>query len=128
MVRFKSANVRARFHRPAIAYMLAVLSRLDRELHETHAAPYTGDLVVTSINDSTHGKTSRHYVDEAIDIRTHNFRGRADKRAFREVYEADLGWQFRVLLEAEGTPNEHLHAQVRKGHALIPAALIFPWG
>lgn len=126
MVRFKSANVRARFHRPAIAYMLAVLSALDDEMPPT-AKPYTGDLVITSVNDSGHGTNSRHYVDEALDVRTHNFRSRNAKRDFRAILEAKLGDQFRVLLENEGTPNEHLHVQVRKGHVLQAKRLMFPW-
>lgn len=37
------------------------------------------------------------------------------KRRFRARLEALAGAKFRVLFEAVGTPNEHIHAQVRKG-------------
>ncbi len=73
------------------------------------------DYVVTSGNDSTHAPNSRHYVNEAIDIRTHTFT-REYKRDLRQRYAAALGDQFTVIIEDEGKPNEHMHAQVRKGH------------
>jgi hypothetical protein len=36
-------------------------------------------------------------------------------RWLRRAVEEVLGPQFRALLEAEGTPNEHIHVQVKKG-------------
>lgn len=115
MIRFKSINVRIDLAHPAMQRLLITLAHLDRAHETLGRTHYTGDLVVTSGNDSRHGEFSRHYSSEAIDIRSHNFLSRARKRDFRLWYEADLGAQFRVLLEAEGTPNEHFHAQVRKG-------------
>ena len=83
---------------------------------------YPTTLVITSVNDSRHGTNSRHFKDEAIDIRTKgpasNDMGSAAKKwAFRKRMEELAGGQFRVLLEHLGTPNEHLHAQVKKGRA-----------
>ncbi len=70
--------------------------------------------VITSGNDSAHMKGSRHFSDEAIDVRTKTFTS-AYKRTLRKRFEDALGPQFRVLLEGEGTTNEHMHAQVKKG-------------
>ena len=120
MIRTKSNSVRLNFNSEPIRRMVVTLAKLDRS-HDVGLAAgrprrYTGDLVITSGNDSTHGPGSRHYTDEAIDVRTHNFTSREARRNFRVRWEAALGPQFRVLLEHEGKPNEHFHAQVRKGH------------
>lgn len=71
------------------------------------------EYVVTSGNDSSHAVDSRHYTNEAIDVRSHAFTS-SYKRDLRSRFEAALGPQFRVLLEDEGKPNEHIHAQVKK--------------
>ena len=73
------------------------------------------ELVITSINDGQHMEGSRHYKNQAIDIRSKNFPNRDSKRQFRAKLEEMLGPGFRVLLENEGLDNEHFHAQVRKG-------------
>ena len=73
------------------------------------------EIVITSINDSVHGAKSRHYTDEAIDLRTRNFTNEADKIAFIIELRAELGPKFTVLHESRGTSNEHIHVQVVKG-------------
>lgn len=73
------------------------------------------ELVFTSINDSTHGLNSRHYRDEAIDIRSKNFKDLSDKLMFKHALQDELGSRFTVLLEGLDTDNEHLHVQVKKG-------------
>lgn len=118
MVRIKSEAVRLNFASPALQRLVQTLSAL--AVAQREAGWWIGDLVITSGNDSRHSPTSRHYTDEAIDIRTHNFVSLAAKQRFRQMYEQALGPQFRVLLEGVGTLNEHLHAQVRKGHAFVP--------
>ena len=79
-------------------------------------------LVITSINDGRHSKNSRHYTDEAIDLRSKNFPSKNSKFTFRRFLEEELnslsGYKepkFRVLLEYLGKPNEHFHIQVKKG-------------
>ena len=72
------------------------------------------EVVITSINDSTHGDKSRHYTNEAIDLRSKTFSPEA-KTAFAVRLRAELGPQFTVLFEHSGTPNEHWHVQPRKG-------------
>lgn len=88
---------------------------------------YTGikpdKLVITAMSNGTHSPNSRHYTGEALDLRSHNFPTRISKRDFRFALEERLGPSFRVLLESEGTPNEHFHIQVRKGMVYIGEAL-----
>ena len=71
-------------------------------------------ITYTSINDSTHVKGSRHYTNEALDLRSKNFR-REHKPLFREHLQSRLGPQFTVLLEHEGGTDEHYHVQVKRG-------------
>lgn len=82
----------------------------------THSDVPSSGLVITSANDGQHMPTSRHYRDEALDIRSKTFASNAGKYRFRSDFERALGPQFRVILEGLGTENEHFHAQVRKGH------------
>lgn len=72
-------------------------------------------VVITSINDSNHMLGSRHYKDEALDIRSKNFKESIDKLMFQSVLGDELGPKFTVLFESKGTPNEHFHVQVKKG-------------
>lgn len=73
------------------------------------------DVVITSANDSTHGEHSRHYANEAIDLRSNSFPSDVAKRAFETRLRVELGPAFTVLHEAVGTPNEHWHLQPVKG-------------
>ncbi|MGH9238638.1 MAG: hypothetical protein ACRD3G_11430 [Vicinamibacterales bacterium] len=104
------ATCRVKEFTPALLHILVRTERFVDTLVEVD------EVVVTSINDSAHGAGSRHYTNEALDIRTKNWPSRESVRWFRRALEEQLGLQFRVLLEDEGTQNEHLHVQVRKGH------------
>lgn len=73
------------------------------------------ELVITSVNDSTHLPTSRHYRDEAMDLRSHSFPNRASKDTFLMTLQARLGPRFTVLFEGEHTEQEHFHVQPKKG-------------
>jgi hypothetical protein len=117
MIRTKSIGVRLDFTSEPIRRLVLTLALVDRW---SAGDAYDGDLIITSGNDSRHSVGSRHFTNEAIDVRTHNFHSRTMKRAFRGWWENELGPQFRVLLEHEGTPNEHFHAQVKKGHTYRP--------
>lgn len=116
MLAFKD-GVRLNFDAPAIRHMIDVLEEASQTSAVRQCLLY-GDLTITSGNDSQHAKDSRHYRDEAIDLRTHNIR--TAKRGFlREYLEAKLNgaWpgKFRVLHEYPNTDSEHLHVQVTKG-------------
>jgi hypothetical protein len=104
---------------PALLHMLATVERLSRTLF---GLPEEG-LVITSGSDSTHMAGSKHYSGEAIDLRSKTFHPTI-KQGFVVALRSALGPQFTVLLEGEGTPNEHLHLQVKKGRRFDPEALI----
>ena len=103
-------SVRFREFTPAMLHMLVRAERFARMIQDVD------EIIVTSANDSTHGVGSKHYVDLALDFRTHNWPTRERRRWFRRALEEVFGPQFRCLLENESTDNEHVHAQVRKGH------------
>lgn len=108
MVVFKP-TVRIRRFTLALQRILDVLVELD-------GRTYLGqDITVSSINDGDeHKPGSRHYTDEAVDVRCHDLAG-VDKQRFLTQIGRELDAKFSVLLEDEGTPNEHIHIQVRKG-------------
>lgn len=116
MLAFKD-GVRLNFDAPAIRHIIDVLDEAS-ETSAVRACILYGDLTITSGNDGQHAPTSRHYRDEAVDIRLHNIK--SAKRSFlREYLEARLNGRypgkFTVLREYIGTEREHLHAQVTKG-------------
>lgn len=110
MISTKSAKVRFKNLTPAMAWMLYRLEQFHRVMKG-----FPLDLVITSMNDGQHMEGSRHYTDEAIDLRTHNFESREQKIEFCMRFGDFLGPKFRILFENEGMPTEHIHIQVRKG-------------
>jgi hypothetical protein len=68
------------------------------------------DMLVTSGNDSTHKKGSKHYEDKALDFRTKHLK-REQKHALATGVRARLGLDYDVILESEGKVNEHLHVE-----------------
>jgi hypothetical protein len=103
---------------PTLLHMLATVERLSRTLF---GLPAEG-LVITSGSDSTHMTGSKHYTGEALDLRSKTLG--ALKPTVVATLRAELGTQFTVLLEHEGTPNEHVHIQVKKGRRFDPEALV----
>src|SRR5258706_13354191 len=78
---------------------------------EFSALPANPETLVTSANDSTHMAGSYHYEGLAFDVRTHSLSAAVDKHALRDRIAARLGFEFDVILEDAGTPNEHLHGE-----------------
>ena len=68
-------------------------------------------MVVTSINDGTHSRTSLHWIGHACDIRTKTLPTATAKRWFAAEVRRRLGVDFDVILEGIGTANEHLHVE-----------------
>lgn len=99
---------------PALIHILNVLLQITQEGREL-VPGMPEDLVITSANDSTHQSNSRHYKDEALDIRSKSFPHRASKDLFRMNLQTRLGPKFTVLFEYEGQAQEHFHAQVKRG-------------
>lgn len=105
-----------RFHR-FTPTLIRIISALDfiRMQGRTLVPGMPDELMITSAHDGKHMDGSRHYFDEAIDVRSHNFPNRACKDLFCHALRAHLGQMYTVLFEAEGTPNEHFHIQKVKG-------------
>ena len=68
------------------------------------------EMVVTSCNDSKHGRGSLHYSGNAVDLRT-NTAARIYVEGLHSDIVLALGVDFDVILEDYGTPNEHIHME-----------------
>jgi hypothetical protein len=66
------------------------------------------DAVITSGNDSTHMTGSLHYVDRALDLRSHHLPAGSEEVVVNEL-RAALGLEYTVILEGRDTLNEHIH-------------------
>lgn len=64
-------------------------------------------LVVTSLVDGKHSKTSRHYLGLAGDLRTHNIH---NPEAMVLKLKEQLP-EFVIIFENKGKPQEHIHMQ-----------------
>ena len=115
MISAKNASVRFKNLTPAMAWMLYRLESYHRIMRVANPP----SLVITSMNDGKHMEGSKHYNDEAIDIRTHNFESREQKIEFCLRFADFLGPKFSILLENEGKATEHIHVQVKKGLAFF---------
>ena len=89
---------------PQMALAAIVVREVYRELDPKCSC------TVTSGNDSKHGANSLHGKGRALDYRTHDFGG--DKQQLLHELREALGPEFDVVLEGEGTPNEHIHAEL----------------
>lgn len=87
--------------KPKSLVILAAIANVARDL------PH--DVTITSGNDSTHMRGSKHYVDAALDVRTKNFPSSASKQAFVAAVLRRLGKGYDGFVENEGKVNEHAH-------------------
>lgn len=99
-------NVRFKEFTPELEYILFHLRRVEAPVPE---------IVVTSVNDSEHMTLSKHYSNQALDVRTKNFPDLPAKRAYQKALQDALGTSFAVIFEYVGEAQEHLHCQLRKG-------------
>lgn len=88
---------------------------LEHILHHLRRVESPVDLTVTSVNDGEHMTLSRHYTNEALDLRSKNFPSLREKREFQKRLQEALGPMFSVLFENVGEVQEHFHCQVRRG-------------
>ena len=107
MVVFKP-TARVRVLTPALLHIFTAVLKADGRFAE--------GMVITSVHDSVHTEGSAHYRDCALDLRC-NDRPMAADAALCDFLRSELGPRFLVLYEGAGTPNEHIHIQLRKGHA-----------
>lgn len=69
------------------------------------------ELWVTSGNDSEHMKGSKHYTNNALDLRSKNFPTLESKKQFIEKISDRLGADYDCILEQVGKGNEHFHIE-----------------
>jgi hypothetical protein len=69
-----------------------------------------GEIWVTAGRDGKHVSNSKHYYDQALDIRTKNLDNKTCE-LFVRVIRRRLGKDYDVILESSGKPNEHLHIE-----------------
>ena len=97
--------------------LLHILNDLD-SFHRIRNDICPENLVITSINDSKHSEHSKHYSNEAIDLRSKSFDSWKKSLfvvEFSKYINLNSTIPFTVLLENLGTENEHFHIQVKKG-------------
>lgn len=80
------------------------------------------DVTITSGTDGLHsGADDPHHRGEAYDVRTNDI---PDKNALLFAIKSKLAPDhFYVFIEAEGTANEHIHGQVKKGTTYPPTSM-----
>jgi len=107
-VRLKAGPARARIVgiRPELVFAAAIVESV---FLEWGVPP--NECVVTSGTDSEHKASSRHYIGMALDFGTARLTDTI--HVVLEVLREQLGDDFSVLLEDEGTPNEHIHVELR---------------
>jgi len=93
--------------------LIRILVAVQRVAERTRMA----QVVITSANDGKHSQRprSRHYTNEAIDLRSRNFRTAAARDRFLARLREELGSRFYVAHESHGKPNAHIHVQPRRG-------------
>lgn len=110
MLLFKP-NVRIKVFTPSLRKMLFEIDNLNA----LKIPNYPEDWTITSINDSVHMEGSKHYTDQAVDLRSKNFDTEDRKHEFRDRLAFSLGSKFTVLYENPKTENQHFHIQTKKG-------------
>lgn len=91
------SNVRLKDLQPQI--LLAVI--IANDVYDRHDK----ELVITSVNDSRHGKNSIHYIGNAIDLRTRYFSLDEKIAVYKEIKQ-QLTVDFDVVLE-----KDHIHIE-----------------
>ena len=81
------------------------------------------EIVITSANDGRHSQRprSRHYTNEALDVRSRNFASGAARTTFVRRLRRERGPWFYVVYENHGKPSAHFHVQGRKGARYVGA-------
>lgn len=71
---------------------------------------FAGDVTVTSGSDPGHMHGSKHYTNEALDVRSKTV-PTALKHKWLAVIKRRLGRDYDVILEHEGKAQEHFHIE-----------------
>ena len=68
------------------------------------------NVFITSGNDSKHMPGSKHYSNEALDVRSKNFNISIRNKLIK-IINRRLGKNYQVIMEDDGKPNEHIHIE-----------------
>lgn len=104
VISFKDPSVKANRIAPEIFHAIAVAS----DVWDTYGCDH---LIVTGLCDGAHRVNSLHYIGRAVDLRTHNLAGIAERKNARDLLAGRLGRDFDVLYENPGQANEHIHVE-----------------
>ena len=93
--------------------LVRILVGVQRVAERTRMA----EIVITSANDGKHSQRprSRHYSNEALDLRSRNFQSATARNLFLQRLRKELGERFYVAYEGHGKKNAHIHVQPRRG-------------
>lgn len=72
------------------------------------------EMIVTSLNDSRHGKESRHYRGDAVDLSVRSLSHLSVYKAVYKDIKSNLNYHYDVLLEMHmygKTPVYHIHIE-----------------
>ena len=69
------------------------------------------NMTITSLNDGRHSRKSKHGRGDAGDLRTHDLPENISPRDVAGEIAENVGPQYDVILEGEGTSNEHIHLE-----------------
>jgi hypothetical protein len=79
-------------------------------INAAHEVSLSGDVVITSGNDSRHKTGSAHYTDRALDFRTKHLSD-LEKVRWKVALQRRLGPAYQVFLEELRNLHEHLHVE-----------------
>jgi hypothetical protein len=76
-------------------------------------------MIITSANDGRHLEGSKHYKNEALDLRTKHLTPDEKDKLFKFLIE-ELEAGALVIFEERGKENEHIHIQTKPAPAPAP--------
>lgn len=81
------------------------------EMHLVASAMGYPAPLVTSGNDSSHSRNSKHFSNDAVDIRCNSANGMTKNKCISYVLsmKAALGSRYDVIYEDYGNSNSHIH-------------------
>jgi len=68
-------------------------------------------VVITAVESGKHMKGSKHYIGNAVDVRTKNFPDERSKRDFLAAVMKRLGPGYQGIYEDPEGQNQHLHIE-----------------
>jgi len=96
---FKDESIDTKNLQPQLVLALMMA----QEVYNGHGV----DLVITSLNDAAHSRTSLHYSGNAVDLRTHNLPDGVDPNGVAAEIRQKLNKDFDVIFEGDHIHLEH---------------------